>query len=97
MKVAHSGYRDPCAAPLRRAAAAFAAAVTVAIAVGADVLAESHPLRVAALGLVAAVVAVLRVHRAGRHVGLFAAVSGIVVVADRAAFQTLCLRLTPSS
>jgi hypothetical protein len=97
MKVGHSGYRDPGAAPLRRAAAAFAAAVTVAIAVGADVLAEGHPLHLATLGLVAAMVAVLRARPAGRHGGLFAAVSGIIVVADRAAIQTMCPRRTPSS
>lgn len=56
-----------------------AALTTVAVAVGADVAAGERPLHTFALGLVAVVVAGLRVRLAGRHSGVFAAVSGAVV------------------
>ena len=69
----------PPSCPSRRCVVAGAALMTVAVAVGADVAAEGTRLHTLALGLVAAVVAVMRVGLAGRHSGVFATVSGAVV------------------
>jgi hypothetical protein len=58
---------------------AVAATATVVGAVAMDVLANEHPSHTAALGLVAVVVAALRLRLAGRYEGLFSAVSGALV------------------
>ena len=60
-------------------AAGFGACATVVVAVGADVVAGGHPLHTVTLGLVALVVAVMRMGLAGRHASLFAASRGAVV------------------
>ncbi|GEL17327.1 hypothetical protein [Pseudonocardia asaccharolytica] len=57
----------------------LAAVATVLGAVTMDVLGREHPSHTAALGLVAAVVAALRVGLAGRGEGLVSAVSGALV------------------
>ena len=57
----------------------LAATATVVAAVAMDVLADEHPSHTAALGLVAVVVAALRVRLAGRYEGVFSAVSGALV------------------
>jgi hypothetical protein len=58
---------------------AVAATATVIAAVAMDVLADEHPSHTAALGLVAAVVAALRLRLVGRYEGVFSAVSGALV------------------
>jgi hypothetical protein len=58
---------------------AVGAGVAVAAAVALDVLAEEHPTHTASLGIVAAVVAVLRLHLAGRHENVLAPVAGALV------------------
>jgi hypothetical protein len=58
---------------------AVAATATVVAAVAMDVLADEHPSHAAAVGLVAVVVAVLRLTLADRHDGVFSAVSGALV------------------
>ncbi|MGH3585149.1 MAG: hypothetical protein ACRDQ0_02405 [Pseudonocardia sp.] len=58
---------------------ATAASATVIAAVSMDVLADEHPSHTAALGLVAVVVAALRLRLGGRHEGVFSAVSGALV------------------
>ena len=55
------------------------AGIAVAAAVVLDVLAEEHPTHTLSLGIVAAVVAGLRLHLAGRHENVLAAVSGALV------------------
>ena len=55
------------------------AGIAVAAAVAFDVLAEEHPTHTLGLGIVAAVVAGLRLHLAGRHENVLAAVSGALV------------------
>jgi hypothetical protein len=56
-----------------------AAALTTAVAVGADLIASRHPMHTVTLALVGGVVALTRVVLLGRHRTLFAAVSGAVV------------------
>jgi hypothetical protein len=58
---------------------AAGAGIAVVAAVAFDVLAEEHPTHTASLGLVAAVVAVLRLHLAGRHESILAPVAGALV------------------
>ncbi|OZM80187.1 hypothetical protein [Pseudonocardia sp. MH-G8] len=58
---------------------AVAATATVVAAVAMDVLADEHPSHTAAVGLVAVVVAVLRLALADRYEGVFSAVSGAMV------------------
>ncbi|TQM09821.1 hypothetical protein [Pseudonocardia kunmingensis] len=58
---------------------AVAAAGTVVAAVAMDLLADEHPSHTAAVGLVAVVVAVLRLTLADRYEGVFSAVSGALV------------------
>jgi hypothetical protein len=58
---------------------AVGAGIAVAAAVAFDVLAEEHPTHTASLGIVAAVVAVLRLHLAGRHENILAPVAGALV------------------
>jgi hypothetical protein len=58
---------------------AVAATATVIAAVAMDVLADEHPSHTAALGLVAVVVAALRLKLAGRYEGVFSAVGGALV------------------
>jgi hypothetical protein len=60
-------------------ATACAAAATVVIAVGADAVAGGHPLHTAALAIVTGVLALLRLHHAGRHRAVFALTSGAIV------------------
>lgn len=62
-----------------RPAAAFAASATVVVAVGADIVAGGHPWHTATLGAVASVIAVLRLRLAGRHNGMFAAISAALL------------------
>jgi hypothetical protein len=63
----------------RSSAVAFAAALTGAVAVGADVLAGERPAHVAALGLVALVVGIARLRSGGGRSALFAALSAALV------------------
>lgn len=70
----------PGSALSARRATVFAASATVAVAVGADVVAGGHPWHTAALGAVAAVLAVLRVRIAEGHNGLFAAISAALLI-----------------
>jgi hypothetical protein len=58
---------------------AVGAGSAVAAAVALDVLADEHPTHTASLGIVAAVVAVLRLHLAGRHENVLAPVAGALV------------------
>jgi hypothetical protein len=58
---------------------AVGAGLAVAAAVALDVLADEHPTHTASLGIVAAVVAVLRLHLAGRHENVLAPVAGALV------------------
>jgi len=58
---------------------AVGAGMAVAAAVVLDVLADEHPTHTASLGIVAAVVAVLRLHLAGRHENVLAPVAGALV------------------
>jgi hypothetical protein len=51
----------------------------VAAAVGLDVLADEHPTHTVSLGIVAAVVAALRLHLAGRHENVLAPVAAALV------------------
>lgn len=69
----------PGATLSRRVATALAASTTVAVAIGADFAAGEHPLHTATLGVVALVVAALRLRFAGHHGGLFAAVSAALI------------------
>ena len=62
-----------------RISLAAGAGIAVAAAVAFDVLAEEHPTHTASLGIVAAVVAVLRLHLAGRHENILAPVAGALV------------------
>jgi hypothetical protein len=55
------------------------AGTAVAVAVALDVLADEHPTHTLSLGIVAAVVAVLRLHLAGRHENVLAPVAGALV------------------
>jgi hypothetical protein len=55
------------------------AGIAVAAAVALDVLADEHPTHTASLGIVAAVVAALRLYLAGRHENVLAAVAGALV------------------
>jgi hypothetical protein len=55
------------------------AGMAVAAAVAFDVLADEHPTHTLSLGIVAAVVAVLRLHLAGRHENVLAPVAGALV------------------
>jgi hypothetical protein len=57
----------------------IAATLTLVAAVAMDVLADEHPSHTAALGLVAAVVAALRLKLTGRYDGVFSAASGALV------------------
>jgi hypothetical protein len=58
---------------------AVGAAIAVAAAVAFDVLADEHPTHTIGLGIVAAVVAVLRLHLAGRLENVLAPVAGALV------------------
>ncbi|MHA6631458.1 hypothetical protein ACU61A_38990 [Pseudonocardia sichuanensis] len=58
---------------------AVAAAGTVAAAVAMDLLADEHPSHTASVGLVAVVVAVLRLTLADRYDGMLSAVGGALV------------------
>jgi hypothetical protein len=69
----------PLAPHGRTSAVAFAAASTVAVAVGADVIAGEPVAHVAALGLVALVVGIARLRSGGDRGGFFAALSGALV------------------
>ena len=62
-----------------RAAMRFAALVTVAVAVGMDLLAGEHPLHTVTVGVIAAVVAGMRARCAGRGRGYYAVLSGAIV------------------
>jgi hypothetical protein len=62
-----------------RSPLAVGAGLAVAAAVALDVLADEHPTHTASLGIVAAVVAVLRLHLAGRHENVLAPVAGALV------------------
>ena len=55
------------------------AGIAVAAAVALDVLADEHPTHTISLGVVAAVVAALRLHLAGRHENILAPVAGALV------------------
>jgi hypothetical protein len=55
------------------------AGIAVAAAVALDVLADEHPTHTASLGIVAAVVAALRLYQAGRHENVLAPVAGALV------------------
>jgi len=70
---------DSAPRPAGRPLLAVAATVTVIAAVAMDVLADEHPSHTAALGLVAVVVAALRLRLAGRYGRVFSAVSGALV------------------
>lgn len=61
--------------PRSPAITAGAAALAAAVAVGSDVVAGGGPLHSVSLGLVGVVVALLRIRLAGRHRGLFAAMT----------------------
>jgi hypothetical protein len=58
---------------------AVGAGFAVVAAVALDVLADEHPTHTLSLGVVTAVVALLRVHLAGRHENLLAPVAGALV------------------
>jgi hypothetical protein len=58
---------------------AVGAGLAVAAAVALDVLADEHPTHTVSLGFVAAVVAGLRLHLAGRHENVLAPVAGVLV------------------
>jgi hypothetical protein len=73
-------YRRSVAAGRRSAAVAFAAVLTVAVVVGADMVAGERPSHVAALGLVALAIGVARMRCFGGNSGLFAALSGALVI-----------------
>lgn len=62
-----------------RSAVAIAAVVTVCVAVGMDVLAGEHPSHSATIGIIAAVVAAMRLRLAGNYSGYFSALSGALV------------------
>jgi hypothetical protein len=66
---------------LRRhtSAVVFAAVLTGAVAVGADVVAGENPAHVAALGLVALVVGIARLRSQGARGGFYGALSGALV------------------
>lgn len=70
----------PGSALVIRQATVFAASATIVVAVGSDVVAGGHPWHTAALGAVAAVLAVLRLRIAGEHNGLFAAISAALLI-----------------
>jgi hypothetical protein len=74
-----SVYDRPLDLRRRTSAAAFAAALTVAVAVAADVLAGERPAHVAALGLVALVVGIARLRSGGGRGALFPALSAALV------------------
>jgi hypothetical protein len=59
---------------------AVAALVTVAAAVSMDVIADEHPTHTLTLGLIAVVVAALRIKLDGRYQGLFSTVSGALAL-----------------
>lgn len=65
--------------PRSPAITAGAAALAAAVAVGSDVVAGGQPLHTMSLGLVGVVVALLRIRLAGRHRGLFAAMTASFV------------------
>lgn len=69
----------PDVSPRSPAITAGAAALAAAVAVGSDVLAGGQPLHTMSLGLVGVVVALLRIRLAGRHRGLFAAMTASFV------------------
>lgn len=71
--------RDPGTFLSGRSPTAFAAATTVSVAVGADIVAGGHPWHTMTLGIVASVMAVVRLRLAGRHGELFAATSAALV------------------
>jgi len=58
---------------------AVGASFAVVAAVALDLLADEHPTHTLSLGVVAAVVALLRVHLAGRHENMLAPVAGALV------------------
>jgi hypothetical protein len=62
-----------------RFALSVGAGIAVAAAVAFDVLADEHPTHTLSLGIVAAVVAALRLHLAGRHENVLAPVAGALV------------------
>lgn len=62
-----------------RAALAVGAGTAVAAAVAFDVLADEHPTHTLSLGIVAAVVAALRLRLGGRHENVLAPVAGALV------------------
>lgn len=62
-----------------RVSLSVGAGIAVAAAVALDVLADEHPTHTVSLGIVAAVVAVLRLHLAGRHENILAPVAGALV------------------
>ncbi|RZT85636.1 hypothetical protein EV383_2512 [Pseudonocardia sediminis] len=66
------------AAPIR-AAVMFAAVATVCVAVGMDILAGEHASHTLTVGLIAGVVAVMRLRLAGSYQGYFASLSGAIV------------------
>jgi hypothetical protein len=62
-----------------RASAGVAAALTIGIAVGMDVAAGEHLLHTATIGLIAVLLALLRVRLGGAYEGCFALLSGAIV------------------
>ncbi len=62
-----------------RVSLAVGAGLAVVAAVGLDVLADEHPTHTVSLGIVAAVVAALRLHLAGRHETVLAPVAAALV------------------
>lgn len=60
-------------------AVTIAAAVTVVVAVGADLLAGSHSAHVALVGVIAIALGVVRARLAGRHRAIFGVLSAVIV------------------
>lgn len=92
---AHPGHGGPG----HRAAAAFGAATTALVAVGADVLGGGRPEHTVTLAVVAAAVMVVRLGMVGRNGGLFRAVSAALVAqpALHAATKLLPAATEPAS
>ncbi|GAA3228961.1 hypothetical protein GCM10017691_20600 [Pseudonocardia petroleophila] len=65
--------------PRSPAITAGAAALAAVVAVGSDVVAGGRPLHTMSLGLIGVIVALLRIRLAGRHRGLFAAMTASFV------------------
>jgi hypothetical protein len=97
LPAAHGEERAIRPLPSRRAsllALVFAAGLTVAVAIGFDLLAGEHPVHVLTLGLVAVALGVARLRLRGRHDGFLAAASGALVA--QPALQT-AMKLLPAA